>query len=403
MTAKVGVIWHAKAHTKAKIEMLETYLSAYFPILGSSFANRDFLYIDGFAGPGEYTNHKTGSPIAAYRAALKSVHGLDSRWIAGKVHCSFIERNRKRYKHLTSKLAGMGQDEKIPFTCYQGTFIARIDKVISDFEERVKADGRQPGSIFAFIDPFGATGVSFACVRNLLENYPSEILLNLDADGLARILRAHKRELDPKRSHLPRKNERHLDGFFGDNDWTELYSIPDFNDQCRFIQVKYEANLRSIPGVKYVYSFAMKSAGGNINYFLTFATKHHKGLEKMKDAMRKIDPSGAYSFTDPVENTAMPGQINMFGETENDQVVSVSPHDLQVHANNLMIKFAGRTVGHDLIRDFVLNYTPYSNPKKLLTLLAKCGKINVERIASHSNSRSFDERIITSITFSDMA
>jgi three-Cys-motif partner protein len=60
--------WELAAHTAAKLEILEAYLRAWFPIVGRG---RDFdriIYIDGFAGPGRYKGGEDGSPIVALKA-----------------------------------------------------------------------------------------------------------------------------------------------------------------------------------------------------------------------------------------------------------------------------------------------------------------------------------------------
>jgi three-Cys-motif partner protein len=56
---KLPTIWNAPPHTIAKIEMLRAYLVAWFQILGRSRPGQDLLYVDGFAGPGEYLRFST--------------------------------------------------------------------------------------------------------------------------------------------------------------------------------------------------------------------------------------------------------------------------------------------------------------------------------------------------------
>jgi hypothetical protein len=51
---KLPTVWTAPPHTIAKIEMLRAYLVAWFQILGRSRRGEDLLYVDGFAGPGEF-------------------------------------------------------------------------------------------------------------------------------------------------------------------------------------------------------------------------------------------------------------------------------------------------------------------------------------------------------------
>lgn len=48
-----STIWPPDPHTRAKHEILENYLKAWFPIL-SRWSGR-IIYLDGFAGPGIYS------------------------------------------------------------------------------------------------------------------------------------------------------------------------------------------------------------------------------------------------------------------------------------------------------------------------------------------------------------
>ncbi len=51
------------------MRFLKRYLQAWMVIL-SQGKFREILYIDGFAGPGEYENGQVGSPIIALQNAL---------------------------------------------------------------------------------------------------------------------------------------------------------------------------------------------------------------------------------------------------------------------------------------------------------------------------------------------
>ena len=51
-------IWAIDEHTKGKHLVLRAYLNAWFPILGSW--NGRILFIDAFAGPGEYKDGEEG-------------------------------------------------------------------------------------------------------------------------------------------------------------------------------------------------------------------------------------------------------------------------------------------------------------------------------------------------------
>ena len=60
-------IWDLDDHTRAKHEILRYYLGGWFPILAR--ASGRIIYLDGFAGPGIYSNGEEGSPIIALRTA----------------------------------------------------------------------------------------------------------------------------------------------------------------------------------------------------------------------------------------------------------------------------------------------------------------------------------------------
>jgi three-Cys-motif partner protein len=63
VTAPKDIVWPLEPHTKGKHEVLRHYLEAWFPILG--FTQGRIVFIDGFAGPGEYAGGEKGSPLIA--------------------------------------------------------------------------------------------------------------------------------------------------------------------------------------------------------------------------------------------------------------------------------------------------------------------------------------------------
>ena len=84
-------MWSIDPHTKAKHEILEYYLKAWFPILAST--NKKILYLDGFAGPGLYQNGEEGSPLIALRTAIE--HKLQTNFKA-EIIFIFIEKDLER-------------------------------------------------------------------------------------------------------------------------------------------------------------------------------------------------------------------------------------------------------------------------------------------------------------------
>src|SRR5438128_663431 len=106
--------------------MLRSYLYQWLSILGRRFQGKDLWYIDGFAGPGEYKNHPQGSPLAALAAAHAALTDTGGKWIAGNMHCVFMEEASARVQHLNDKLDETPQHPQIRRHVYHGTFVDGI-------------------------------------------------------------------------------------------------------------------------------------------------------------------------------------------------------------------------------------------------------------------------------------
>ena len=72
-------LWKRGEHTEGKHLVLRHYFEAWFPILGMGNRNQRILFIDGFAGPGEYEGGEEGSPLVAMRVLAE--HSASRPWI----------------------------------------------------------------------------------------------------------------------------------------------------------------------------------------------------------------------------------------------------------------------------------------------------------------------------------
>jgi len=348
VSASKGIIWPAEPHTIAKIEMLRAYLYQWFSILGTRFEGKDLWYVDGCAGPGEYTNHQTGSPLAAMDAALAALRDTNARWRANRIQCVFMEENEPRFQHLEQKLAGIPKDSRVPRNLFRGTFANGVNWLRGQTPNPFTA----ADPIFAFIDPFGPSGLSFAAVKEFLVGSSCEVLINLDSDGIGRIKSAGEHA-----NHRAILNET-----FGDSDWESELAGADQVEVVQRALALYKRKLRALPGVRYAFSFEMRKKNHAFDYHLVFASHHPKGLEKMKEVMKRLDQNGAYCFSDDHV-----GQHNLF--TWNDP----APHATDLHRH-----FAGRTVPYSEVNDYALNDSPFINPKAMLKTLESTGKIGVQ-------------------------
>lgn len=369
MSTNMKTIWAAYPHTEAKIAILSAYLRSYLAILGSS-QRGEILYIDGFAGPGSYTNLTQGSPLKAVTSAHQTRSMLGERWKAGVLHMAFIEADKKRFNHLCSKLEPFRNNSQIKIYTYHSLFVEGLKRI----RQEVPDPFNKRNPLLVFIDPFGATGAPFEVVAELLHSPCSEILLNLDADGITRILQAGKAA----------NHETNLDQIFGSPSWREVLQGRLSQDEMAARILKfYKQNLLSLPNVDYVFPFEMRSTSQTLNYYLVFASQHYRGLEKMKEAMKSIDQDGSYRFCD-----AHIGQPMLFRFD--------APEDF---AFRLYSEFSGKRASYEAVRRYTLNETPFILPSKMLGILEKGNYIDNVEYKGPRRRGAFAPEKTKSVTF----
>ena len=370
MSKKLPTIWAADPHTIAKITILRYYLDAWFRILGREMKNQTILYVDGFAGPGSYTNHPEGSPLAALRAAATTIAELSGNFVAKEIHCAFIEKDPARYEVLQQAIAGYAGSPRLGMTHFGCEFTAGIEQLRS----KVSGPFHGKGPLFVFADPFGGTRIPFRTLARCTEGSASELLINLDADGIGRIFQAN----NPKR-------EEQLTELFGNESWRAVLQPGDSLSRLSLAILQlYKQRLRTLPGVEFIWSFAMRGIHDHINYHLVFASKHPLGLVKMKEAMKSIDQTGSFSFSD-----AHVDQHSLFTE-DNDE-----------HYADLMWQaFKDQAVSYRVAELWALNESPFVNPKSMLRVLEGQDRLVPDVVAGAGRKKGdFPEEKIAALRF----
>jgi three-Cys-motif partner protein len=356
-------IWEASPHTLAKLEIVSRYLYLWFMILGSNPKNRRLVYIDGFAGPGSYTNAKKGSPIVALEVAKAVAYRPTAIKSATEYAFLFVEKKPDFATNLREAIGRMSLPPQIKWTVEQGSFEDQVGGLLKD----LKQQGKLLAPTFAFIDPFGATGLPFNVIAEILSYQSCEVLLNLDSDGIGRLVKAQANE----------KNQSHLDTLFGGSSWrTELDLQLPLKELSAQVLTLYKKHLKTV--APYVFAFAMNSREGQLNYHLVFASQHPLGLEKMKEAMKAVDQTGAYSFSD---------------DTVGQELLPFDFDAPAIWAERMQRTLSGKWRPYADFRDFALNETPFMNPKAMLKELEGKGVLELECSASRKKGSFPEEKI----------
>lgn len=98
--------WKIRPHTRAKHVLLRSYLSAWFPILTSGGFNRRVIYIDGFAGPGIYSDGELGSPLIALDTLVN--HSAFHKLSKTEFIFILVENEQKTFRILRMRYSSSG-------------------------------------------------------------------------------------------------------------------------------------------------------------------------------------------------------------------------------------------------------------------------------------------------------
>lgn len=256
--------------TFGKHLVLKYYLEGWFPILGS-WSGR-LLFIDGFAGPGEYASGEPGSPLIA----LDCVKRCKERGGLGGVEIVFlfIESDKARADHLEKILKENPRPPGITFDILRGPF----DRHMSNLLDYIGEQKAVLAPAFVMVDPFGIKGNRMSLISRILENEKSECMISFMYEPI-------------RRFHGEPEFKLHLDELFGTDRWQKCFDMEE-TDKKRYLHNLFREQLKE-HGAKHVVSFELWKGNRHI-YTIYFTSSSLKGCNLMKQAIWRADPSGSY-------------------------------------------------------------------------------------------------------------
>ena len=252
--------------------VLRNYMDAWLPIMRRH--NGRVLFIDAFAGPGEYTRGEEGSPVIALRALIDHNARMN-----GEINYIFIEKDTSRYKHLMTVLKNL--ENEIPDNCKYQVINSTFDETLTEALNRIDEQNQSLAPSFVMIDPFGVSGTPMATIGRILSNPKSEVYVSFMS-----------RDINRFREHT--NFERHLDDLFGCSNWRQGINLPEGKKRIAFFYDLYKSQLKAA-GAKYVLHFELYE-GNELVYAIFFGTGDLEGCDKMKQAIWKVAPFGDYRF-----------------------------------------------------------------------------------------------------------
>jgi three-Cys-motif partner protein len=357
MAAPRATVWELEPHTRAKHEILRRYLQAWMIIL-SQGRFPEILYIDGFAGPGEYSGGEVGSPIIALDTALAYKPPLTA-----KVHFLFVDKDEDRATHLRKLIEQRTLPNNFSVVVEGGgeTFEEAFDR---HYPQYLRNGRLMP--TFAFIDPFGWTGAPLTLVQKISQR-SCEVFVNFMYEEINRFI-GHPDQV------------ANFDSFFGTDAWRTCVEEIQPRTRNRCLHDLYMRQLGGTAEGVMVRSFEMSNSRDVTDYYLFYATKELLGLKKMKEAMWRIDESGEFRFSDATD----PNQLILFEKTPNFAVLR----------DRIVQRFTGKDVSVAAIEQFVVTETAFreTHYKALLKSMEKeTGNLTVVKAREGRKSGTFPD------------
>jgi three-Cys-motif partner protein len=327
-----SITWTLDLHTKAKHRLLKLYLDRWFPILGRW--NKRINYIDGFAGPGQYAKGEIGSPLIALESAKQHV---EQGTLASDVvvNFAFVESNKSHADHLHSLLKQQPLPEQFKIVVLHGEFRERLAGILG----KIESDNSKLAPTFAFVDPFGFSGIPLALMARILKFPKCEVFINIMVDFINRFLEHPNAQIT---SHFPET--------FGSQ--TVLDIPQQQGDRLHAILSLYKAQLRK--HARFVGRFDMHGRTDRMTYSLFFGTNGSEGIKKMKEAMWAVDQESGSKFSG-----ADPTPASLFKAWSHEPLW-----------DELKMKYAGKSVKMSELEQFVIEETDFlpTHARKLFKL-----------------------------------
>ncbi|MFC7650380.1 three-Cys-motif partner protein TcmP [Streptosporangium lutulentum] len=185
-----------------------------------------------------------------------------------------MERLKKEVNDATTQYGNVPEGMRIEF---------RNDRCADTLLSALDAVKAMNTPIFAFLDSWGGPDIPLDVARAIAGVPSSEVLVTFGTRFLMQFGKAETHQAAG-------------DQAFGGPSWRKVWDLPS-DKKKSFLVSTYRESLKAA-GFRYVLSFEMLGEGGH-DLHLVYGTTNALGLEKMKEAMWKVDPIRGVNYRDP--------------------------------------------------------------------------------------------------------
>jgi len=248
--------------SEIKLKCIHSYLGAYSNILNRG-GYKEYYFIDGFASTGFCESRQTSKTIKGSATLALTVNPPFSRYF-------FVELDKNKIKELEKLKTSF---PNLNLEILHGDCNVEIDRVLQRIADN--------NPFLALLDP-QAGDLYWDTIQKISEKSKAELLVNFPF-GMA--INRYMPLEDGK--DIDAEMREKLNKIFGTESWEPIYNerkkgtITPSQTREKYLNI-YLRGLKQL-GFKY---YAVKNLKNSKNvhiYYLIFATRNRKGLEKMKD------------------------------------------------------------------------------------------------------------------------
>src|SRR6266481_57657 len=258
-------LYEGREQTQVKHKILERYLSAFAPIVGTWAA--DIAYVDCLAGPWEARgDHLEDTSFSTAINVLKTAKaGFSLRPKPPSFRCLLIENDPQKFLRLNAFAQSV---TGIETTASQWDFSQYIDDIVTFAKQRTNSFP------FFFIDPTGWELVAIDLIKPIITLDPGEVLINLMTSWIKRFLSDESKNFE----RLLGSDTGRLRQLTGDEQEEELV-------RC------YATAFKRTGRFKYVCTLpVLKPESDMIHFWMVYGTRHPKGVEEFKNTEKTVIP-----------------------------------------------------------------------------------------------------------------
>lgn len=314
MTANDDFFRERRAAAVFKHGILKRYPVVFASKAGSRVPDRRVIFVDGYAGRGEYNDGSPGSPLLLAQGAASIKEFRNVKGI-------FVERDSSNFENLERVLAERG-GHGMSYSLYKGDLDAHIPTILRD---------AQGSALLAFLDPFGTAldSIHLQAILTRPGTPPTEILLHFSVSAVSRLgpvvrkLRMEQREPSDDES----KKIARLNRFLGSDWWQPYFAELQNKDLGVATKVAvrvadvYRERIRQSTGFQSV-SIQVRMKPDHLpKYILVLFTRHPEGIWQFADALGKAGLEWHEAWRSDLVNkerrkAAAVGQDSLFGDEE---------------------------------------------------------------------------------------